>query len=240
MDPSFVRPSGAVWDAACHRSVAVAAVAGLGRRCRDGAACTISLMAGYRALAAVGRSIVALLERRFQEQLPNQRRPEPVMATTADFDRVNTTNAVIRFPAVSVYCYRLSVDPETRPGWSAVASFDGVPRLPLRMHLLISAWDEVAEAELEWLGLAARVLESESILSGPLLHPSGQWAPGDAVQIVQDDLGLISMSEAFQALTTDYRLCIPYVARVVRIDGAPQPPAERVTTVLAGTEDVAP
>jgi hypothetical protein len=189
-------------------------------------------MAGYRALAAVGRSIVALLNRRFEEELPTGRRPLAVLAGTADFDRVNSSpEAVIRFPAVSVYCYRLSVDRETRPGWSAVASFDGVPRLPLRMHLLVSAWDEFVESELEWLGLAVRVLEAEAILTGPLLHPSGAWEPGDSIQVAPDDLALDSMSEAFQALTTDYRLCLPYLARVVRIDGRREPVAEGVATV---------
>jgi hypothetical protein len=197
-------------------------------------------MAGYRALAAVGRSIVALLDRRFVEELPGVRRPAAVMAGTADFDRVNSPNAVIQYPAVSVYCYRLSVDRETRPGWSSVASFDGIPRLPLRMHLLLSAWDEMAEAELEWLGLAARVLESECILTGPLLHPSGDWAPGDAVQVVQDDLALDSMSEAFQALTTDYRLSVAYLARVVRIDGVQRESADRVTSVHSGLQGVQP
>jgi Pvc16 N-terminal domain len=195
-------------------------------------------VAGYRALAAVGRSLTALLNQRFEEELPNQRRPEAVLAGTVDFDKVNTPNAIIQFPAISVYCYRLSVDRETRPGWSSVAAHDGIPRLPVRMHLLVSAWDEVAEAELEWLGLAARILESEPILTGPLLHPTGDWQPGDAVQVVQDDLALDSMSEAFQALTTDYRLCIPYAARVIRIDGLPQPPAERVATVFSGAHEV--
>jgi hypothetical protein len=193
-------------------------------------------VAGYRAFAAVGRSLIALLNRRFAEELPGQRRPAAVLAGTVDFDKVNTPNAVIQFPAVSIYCYRVSVDRETRAGWSAVATYDGIPRLPVRMHLLVSAWDEVAEAELEWLGLAARVLETEPILTGPLLHPSGDWAPGDAIQIVQDDLALDSMSEAFQALTTDYRLCMTYVARVIRIDGPQQPSPERVTTVLSGVE----
>ena len=82
-----------------------------------------------------------------------------------------------------MYCYKVSVDRETRPGWSAVAAAStGSPRIPLRMHLMISAWDTVVESELEWLGLAAQILESESILTGPLLHPSGDWAPGDVVQ----------------------------------------------------------
>jgi Pvc16 N-terminal domain len=192
-------------------------------------------MAGYKALAAVGRSVVALLNRRFEEELPVGRRPQAVLAGTADFDEVDSSpDAVIRFPAVSVFCYRLSVDRETRPGWSAVANADGIPRLPLRMHLLISAWDEFVESELEWLGLAVRVLESDSILTGPVLHPSGQWDPSDAIQVVPDDLALDSMSEAFQALTTDYRLCVPYLARVVRIDGRREPIAEPVATVLAG------
>jgi hypothetical protein len=194
-------------------------------------------MAGYQALAAVGRSIVALLNQRFLEELPIGRRPTAVMAGTVDFDKVNANaEAVIQFPAVSVFCYRLSVDRETRPGWSAVASFDGIPHLPLRMHLLVSAWDEFVENELRWLGLAARVLESESILTGPLLDPIGAWNPGDAVQVVHDDLALDSMSEAFQALTTDYRLCLPYVARVIRIDGRPQPVADPVATVADRVE----
>jgi Pvc16 N-terminal domain len=197
-------------------------------------------VAGYRAFAAVGRSLVALLKRRFAEELPGVRRPEPVLAGTVDFDKANTPAAVIQYPAVSIYCYRLSVDRETRPGWSAVGSYDGIPRLPVRMHLLVSAWDEVAEAELEWLGLTARILESEPILTGPLLHPSGDWTPGDAIQVVQDDLALDSMSEAFQALTTDYRLCMTYLARVIRIDGQVGPVDTRVTSVYSGVHEVSP
>lgn len=193
-------------------------------------------MAGYKALAAVGRSIVDLLNRRFDEILPvAQPRPHAVLAGTVDFDQVNSNPvARIQYPAISVYCYRVSVDRETRPGWSAVASADGIPRLPLRMHLLVAAWDNVVESELESLGLTAQVLESESILTGPVLHPSGDWAPGDAIQIVADDLALDSMSEAFQALTTDYRLSLPYVARVICLEGRREAGGEPVATMAAG------
>lgn len=194
-------------------------------------------VAGYRALAAVGRSIVDLLNRRIAETLPAVPRPTAVMAGTADFDKVNSSaTAVIQYPAISVYCYKICVDRETRPGWSAVASVDGIPRIPLRMHLMLSAWDTVVESELEWLGLAAQILEGESILTGPLLHPSGDWAPDDAVQIVTDEVALEPMSEAFQALTTDYRLSLLYIARVICIDGRREPVSERVTTVAARTE----
>jgi hypothetical protein len=193
-------------------------------------------MAGFRALAAVERSIVTLLTRRFAEALPGQRRPAVVMVGTADLDKVNTPGSVISFPAVSVFCYRLSVDPLTRPGWSSVAARDGVPRLPLRMHLLVTAWDEFVESELEWLGLAARTLESDGVLTGPMLDTSGDWRPGESIEVVTDDMALESMSEAFQALTADFRLYLLYQARVVVIDGLDERRPEPVVTVAAGPD----
>ncbi len=196
-------------------------------------------MAGHRALAAVGRSVVDLLNRRIGERLPAPPRPTAVLAGTVDFDEVNSSpTAVIQYPAISVYCYKVGVDTETRPGWSAVSSADGIPRIPLRMHLMIAAWDTVVESELEWLGLAAQILEGEPILSGPLLHPSGDWRPGEIVQVVTDDVALESMSEAFQALTTDYRLSLLYQARVVVLEGPAGSTDESVTTVAARTETV--
>jgi hypothetical protein len=68
------------------------------------------------------------------------------------------------------------------------------------------------------------------------LHPSGDWVPDDAVQIVTDEVALEPMSEAFQALTTDYRLSLLYIARVICIEGRREPVSERVTTVAARTE----
>jgi hypothetical protein len=194
-------------------------------------------MAGYKALASVERSLKALLERRFRAELgPNP--PEVVLVGTADLDKVNTAGSVITFPAVSVFCYRLSVDRETRPLWSSVASADGRPRLPLRMHLLVTAWDKFVESELEMLGLVARTLETDSILAGPLLDTSGEWGPDETVEVVPEDMALESMSEAFQALTADFRLYLLYQARVVVIEGAVPVTEQRVATVeLAGTAE---
>lgn len=194
-------------------------------------------MAGYRAIAAVGRSIVDLLNRRFEQELPAGQRPRAVLAGANDFEKVESSpTAVIRYPAISLYFYRVVVDRETRPGWSTVASIDGVPRIPLRLHFLLAAWDSVVENELEYLGMALRILESEPVLTGPLLHHSGDWDPADVIQVVADDLGQDSMSEAFQALTTQYRLSFPYVARVVCIDGRSGSTVERVAAVASGTE----
>lgn len=198
-------------------------------------------MAGHKALAAVGRSLVDLLNLRIGEQLSAPPRPTAVLAGTTDFDAVNSSpTAVIQYPAISVYCYKVSVDPEMRPGQSALAAADGFARIPLRMHLMISAWDTVVESELEWLGLAAQILESQSQLAGPLLHPSGEWAPGDTIQVVTDDVALESMSEAFQALTTDYRLSLLYLAKVITIRGSRSRIAAPVTLVADRMETTPP
>jgi hypothetical protein len=195
-------------------------------------------MAGYQALAAAGLSIVSLLNRRFGER-PETSTLQAFLASASELKTMKTNSGqLVHQPAISVYCYRVSVDKETRPGWSAVASTDGIPRIPLRMHLLVAAWAENAKDELRWLGLAVQVLESEGNLTGPLLDPMGGWQPGDAVQIVTDDLALDTMSEAFQALSTDYRLSLPYIARVICIDGRPEATREPVATVADRLERV--
>ena len=227
LPPSSAR----VWGGACHPTVAGRRSAGS----RDGSV-TAAADDRRRGWLPSSRRRRAQHRRAAEPAVRRGRRgtPKAVLAGTVDFDKVNSDPlAVIRYPAISVYCYRVSVDKETRPGWSAVANGDGIPRLPLRMHLLIAAWDSVVENELEWLGLTAQILESESILTGPMLDATGDWEPGDEIQVVTDDLALDSMSEAFQALTTDYRLSLPYVARVIRIDGRPEPTAEGVATLAA-------
>jgi hypothetical protein len=187
-------------------------------------------VAAYTALESAGLSIVALLERRFAEE-PGAAGLNAFLASNRELKSMKSdTSPLHRKPAVSVFCYRISVDKETRPGWSAVASVDGVPRLPLRMHFLLAAWARNVSEELRWLGLAVRILESEPLLTGPLLDPGGGWDPGDEVQILTDDLALDSMSEAFQALSTDYQLSLPYLARVIRIDGRAVPVGEPVAT----------
>ena len=194
-------------------------------------------MAGYRALAATGRSIVDLLNRRVEERIPVPPRPRAVLAGATDFDGIaNEVMPQIQRPGLSVYCYGVDVDPETRPGWAGVTNADGRPRLPVRMHLMVSAWDTTVQSELEWLGLAGQILESEPILTGPLLHPSGDWNPGETVQVVSDDVALESKSEAFQALNSRYRLSLFYLARVVVIEGPRGPLAEPVGLVAARTE----
>ncbi|MDQ0120866.1 hypothetical protein J2T22_004076 [Pseudarthrobacter defluvii] len=198
-------------------------------------------MAGFQALDAAGLSIVALLNRRFGER-DGGVGLAAMLANTRQLKTMALNNGqIIQQPSISVFCYRVSVDRETRPGWSAVANGDGIPRIPLRLHFLIGAFAATVEEELLWLGLSAQILEAESILTGPLLLPVplpngttvNPWRAGDVLQVVTDDLAVDSMSEAFQSLNTDYRLQLPYLVRVICIDGVQEPVAPPVGTVAA-------
>jgi hypothetical protein len=204
-------------------------------------------MARFQALEAAGLSIVALLNRRFAER-DGGAGLTAMLANTSQLKTMALNNGqLIQQPSISIFCYRVSVDHETRPGWSAVANADGIPRIPLRLHFLLGAFAATVDEELLWLGLAAQVLEGEGVLTGPLLlpvtMPNGNtvnpWNQGDVIQVVTDDLALDSMSEAFQSLNTDYRLQLPYVARVICIDGALETISERVATVAARVDRVA-
>jgi Pvc16 N-terminal domain len=198
-------------------------------------------MAGFQALDSAGLSIVALLNRRFGER-DGGVGLAAMLANTRQLKTMALNNGqIIQQPSISVFCYRVSVDRETRPGWSAVANGDGIPRIPLRLHFLIGAFAATIEEELLWLGLSAQILEAESILTGPLLLPVplpngttvNPWRSGDVLQVVTDDLAVDSMSEAFQSLNTDYRLQLPYLVRVICIDGVQEPVATPVGTVAA-------
>lgn len=195
-------------------------------------------MAGYGGLAAGGMSIVGLLNRRFAgDPVASAANLQAFLASSRELKTmINGLGQLISRPAVSVYCYKVSVDRETRPGWSAVAAADGIPRVPLKMHLLISSWGGSAEEELRWLGLAAQILESESSLAGPMLDPQGDWRQDEIITVVADELALDTVSEAFQALSTDYRLSLPYIARVVVLEGRREVVAGPVSTVAARSD----
>ncbi len=190
-------------------------------------------VAGFRSLSAAGKSIERLLNARFESDDPIAGRTvKAVLVRTDDFE-TGSTASVIKPPAISLFLYRVDFNKAMRAAWSSVGSQEGRPHLPLDLHFLLTPWADNAEHEQQILGRAMQCLEAMPVLSGPLLDPSGNWAPNEAIQVVLEDMTTEALMRTFDSLSADFRLSVPYIARPVRIDGDAIPPAT-VTTVLAG------
>lgn len=194
-------------------------------------------MAGFECIAAVERSIERLVNAGFAEADPipdSTTRARAALGRAEDFGPPGESGSPLQPPALSVFLYRVDFNRTTRAGWSAVGSMDGRAYPPLDLHFLVTPWAQNAEYEMRILGRAMQVLEEHASLSGPLLAASGGWSAGDSVQVVMEELSTEAVMRTFDSLPHDYKLSVPYVARVVRLDGRVAAPDPEVTTALAG------
>jgi Pvc16 N-terminal domain len=192
-------------------------------------------MANFNSIPATGKSIERMLNAAFAQA------PEPVPGKTTkaflvrseDFDRESLATIIVR-PALSIFLYRVNFNKSMRAAWSAITHQDGRTHLPLDLHYLLTPWGDNAEAEAAVLGRAMQALDETPILSGPLLHQSGDWAPNEAVNLLLDEIETEAVMRTFDSLAADYRISVPYIARVVRLDGQRVSPAPNVSTLVTG------
>jgi hypothetical protein len=189
-------------------------------------------MAGFPAVGAVGSSVARLLTRAFEEAPPIAGdRTRVVVIRTNDLDVEKDTEIVL--PALSLLLYRVDFDKTTRSAWATRGAEEGRAYLPLDLHYLATAWADNAEHEHRIIGRTLQVLDATPILSGPLLDPAGGWAPGESVELVMEDLPTDDLTRTFEALDVDFRLSLPYQARVVVVAEASAVPPARVLTATA-------
>jgi hypothetical protein len=191
-------------------------------------------MAGFAAIAAAGKSIERLLNVCFEESQPIEGKiTHAVLVRTDDFAEKNAANA-IGSPALSVFLYRIDFNKALRAAWSAVGFHDGRAHLALDLHYLLTPWADNAEHEHMIMGRALQCLETTPILSGPLLYPSSDWTTTEALQLVMEEVSTEALMRTFDSLPTDYRLSVPYIARVLRLDSRTAQPDVPVTTLVNG------
>ena len=132
-------------------------------------------------------------------------------------------------PTISILLYRVDFNKTMRASWSAIGSVDGKAHLPVDLHYLFTAWADNADHEHRLIGRTMQILEELGSLSGPLLHPAGDWLPNEAVQLYLEDIATDDLMRTFESLVCDFRLSIPYIARVVVVS---TPTGEAVPDVL--------
>jgi hypothetical protein len=182
-------------------------------------------MAGFRSAGAVGKSIEAVLNVAFADDPPvATHATHAVLIRTDDLD-LAAGSIIAPTPALSILLYRVDFNKTMRPSWSSLGSIDGHSHLPLDLHFLLTAWADNAEDEHQIIGKTMQTLETLGALSGPLLYPSGEWEPGEAVQLYLEDMATDDLMRTFDSLKCDFRLSVPYIARIVMITGSILPPA---------------
>ncbi len=192
-------------------------------------------MADFAGIAAAAKSIERLLTAGFQQEEPvSGSRTRAIVVRTDDLDPV-AAPAVIGSPALSIFIYRVDFNQSMRAAWSAVGSQDGRSRLPLDLHFLITPWASNAEHELRILGRAMECLETNPVISGPRLDPSAAWATNESIQVVMEEISTEAVMRTFDSLPASYRLSVPYLARVLRIESRRATPDRPVTTAILGT-----
>ncbi len=189
-------------------------------------------MADYTSIAAAAESLERLLKLRFQEEEPVPgKSTRPVLVRTEDLKA-----RLWVVPALVIYLYRVDFNKTMRAAWSAVGSQDGRSHLPLDLHFLLTPYADDPSHELNILGRTMQCLEGTPILGGPLLAPQSQWTPHEVVQVSMEEISTEDVMRTFDSLPVDYKLSVPYVARIVRIDGRVDLEEPPVTTVVAGAK----
>ena len=190
-------------------------------------------MANFASFSAVGLSLERFLTASFLADPPVSGSTTAArLVRTEDFDPKNL--GLIPKPFLSIFAYRVDLNKATRAGWSAVGHLDGRGHLPVDLHFLLTPWASDADSELRIIGRAMQALDATPILAGPLLLPFGEFGPGESVQLVLEDVPTDAVMRTFDSLPTDYKLSVPYLARVVRLDARAAAPSPPVLTVVSG------
>jgi len=185
-------------------------------------------MADFSAIAAVGSSIEKYLRHCFSETQPISDKSTSVfLARTEDLNK--ETSSLITAPCLGLYLYRVDFNKVMRGAWSAAGTRNGDSHLPVDLHFLFIPWADNADHECRIIGRVLQCMENMPIFSGPLLDPITNWAPHDAIQIYLEELSTEDVMRTFDSLPLDYKLSIPYVARIVVIDGQQAQPGLPVT-----------
>lgn len=189
-------------------------------------------MADFSSIAAVGSSIVRYIDFSFRERQPISTRDTNVRLVRTEDLELDKSNIVV-VPCLAVFLYRVDFNKTMRAAWSAVASANGESHLPLDLHYLMIAFGENADHEHRIIGRTLQCLENRPILTGPMLDPITNWGANESIQVCLEDLSTEDVMRTFDSLPLDYKLSIPYVARIAVIsDRLRQEPP--VTRAIAG------
>ena len=186
-------------------------------------------MAGFTGIAAVGTSLERMLSAAFAERQPVPgKTAKAALVRTEDLADASAVRDRIGDLGLTILLYRVDFNKTMRAAWSAAGNADGRGHLALDLHYLVTPWADNAEHQHMILGRTLQAIERAPTLQGPTLYapvlPLPGYAsepvaaPADSVQVLLEDIATEALMRTFDSLPGDYRLSVPYIARIVRID----------------------
>lgn len=173
-------------------------------------------MADYRSVAAVSESVLQVLRTSYVPEDFNQDL-EFRAFTARDF--ANPMSA-----GVSLFLYRVLASGihRTPPGPLQVDGSASDTLLPVDLHFMLTVWGGEASLQHTIVGWMMRVLEDHAIFPAALLNSvvPASFGADETVEICLAELSNEDLLRMWDALVQNvYQLSVPYVARIVRIQG---------------------
>jgi hypothetical protein len=184
-------------------------------------------VANLFAIHSVSDSLIQFLERSYPQAL---RDDHPATFRIVSVGALSLEEPAIPPDTLVLLLHRITVSEHLRNARRPSAP-DSVPGVGVDLHFLLVAWTIDVEFEHVILAWAAELLHRTPILDASSLTPSGGWTADDVIHVVPAELSVEDTMRIWDAVAPTYRLCLPYVARVVRIEAAiPAEPARVVAT----------
>lgn len=173
-------------------------------------------MASFRAIAAVSRAMLRLLE----DSCPRAEFPDAQYELQQTLD---ASKAVIA-EGITLCLYRVTVNascrnlpPRTEPDGRRFK-----PAIPLDLHYAVCAWGRSPDVQQRLFGRAIRTLEDTPILPASLLNGHGPepsiFASGETVELVCDPVSLQDLHALWEIQKPNVPLTLTYAARMVFVD----------------------
>lgn len=142
---------------------------------------------------------------------------------------------------IGVLLYRVGADRTRRHVELPRLSHNAPSRisLSLELHYMLVVWGlNSPEGEQAMLGRCMQILDSQAVLSGPLLSPAYTWEQGVGLQIVMDSMETEDFLRLWDGFEGPPQLSVPYLVRAVRltpVERTEAPMVETRTLIGVGT-----
>ena len=162
---------------------------------------------------SVGDSLITFLRDTYPEPLRTEHPCEFRLISSGELEEKQDMGT-----AVTLYLYRMDIDKHSRNTPHPQHPKERPNPLPLSLYYLFIIWADTPLAENSIAAWLMSQMHQYPILDQSTLSSSGGWRPDDQVSIVPIEMTNEDLMRLWDAMTPTYRLSLPYLARVVRID----------------------